>query len=120
MQAGLHLGPLEIYGGGGVEISKLTKPLRLKFVDTPEVEELYYKMQKLVKPINVYWMGTVAFQISKHFELQAQYVESIGSITKNLVHEGEEFTVTTRFARASVAVLHRFDPKKIRDQFRKD
>lgn len=118
-QAGIHFGPFELYGGGGIELSVLSKPIKTNFIDTPELNELHYKVQKLVKPANMYWMGTIAIQFSKRFEFRGQYVESVGSITKNLHHGGEEFIVSTRFARASVALLYQFDPSKIKEHFKK-
>lgn len=113
LQVGVHLGPVELYGGAALSMAIHSKPIRSTFNDVPEVEDIVYKMQRVVKPINAYWMGTACLQISKRFELQGQYVQASGRITKSLKHGGSEQILPTRFARASLAVLYRFEPEKI-------
>lgn len=118
-QLGIHFGRVKLYGGGGISIAMHSKPMRQRFIDTPEVEDIHFKLEGLVKPIQFHYMATFSIQALKRLEIQGQYVEAMGSITKNLRHGGEELTVSTRFARASIGLLYKFEPKKIKAHFKK-
>jgi hypothetical protein len=113
VQAGFHFGPLELYGGTAMSYSFQSRPQRMDFADTPEINELYYEIQRIVKPLKFHYLGTMAFQISKRIELQGQYIQTFGSITKNLIYQEEEYLTTTKSARISFAILYHIEPQKI-------